>query len=156
MSTPNATHRPTATVTAEYIPDCGSCSLCCRLLAVPDIHKPAQVLCEWASIHGGCARQGEKGTDASLTACAQFECVWLKSQPDVGRWPRHLRPDICHVIFGPSETVGETRRLFVQVDPDHPTAWRAEAVREALNETLARGYEIEIIVNERHFAYEGS
>ena len=135
-------------------PGCGACALCCRLLAVPDLHKPARVLCEHTGPHGGCSRQAEKGTAPELQACAQFSCVWLSSQASPGRWPRHLRPDICHVVFGPKRE--EENFLYVQVDPEHAGAWRDPAVLEVLNETLARGWKVEIIIDETHFEFEGA
>lgn len=129
---------------------CGACNLCCKLLGVPDINKPSQMLCWWTGLHGGCSRQSEKtGPDAdpSLAACAQFECVWLASQKSEGFLPRYLRPDICHVVLGPQDPK-QDQLLYVQVDPKYATAWREEGVLEYLSGASARGWRIEIIIDE--------
>lgn len=138
--------------TEGYIPGCGACNLCCRLLAVPDIHKPAQMLCEHTTVHGGCARQAEKTTAPELQACHQFQCVWLASQSSEGRLPRNLRPDMCHVVLGPKDREKE-KYLYIQIDPEFPAAWRAPDVREYLDGATARGWEIEIILGPQHFSF---
>ena len=131
--------------------DCGSCNLCCTLLGVPDINKPARMTCWWTTVHGGCQRQGEKATDPALTACAQFECVWLESQKldEAKVMPRMWRPDMTGVVLGPKDRDDETL-LFVQVDPSRPTAWREEPILSLLNGILDRGGKLEIIVGETH------
>lgn len=135
---------------------CGACNLCCRLLAVPDIHKPARMLCWWTGLHGGCARQSEKPTEfdpnSDLMACKQFECLWLASQthPDESkRLPRHLRPDQSHVVFGPQDRQDETL-IYVNVDPDYPSSWKEPEIEDYLKGIRDRGGRVELIVGEKH------
>lgn len=155
--------------------DCGSCNACCKLLHVPDIGKPAQMTCWWTTVHGGCLRQSEKpnpaavshdestgvwslapseeGKDLSLLACATFKCLWLDSQSHENpalRQPRHMRPDITHVVVGPQDPRDETT-IHIQVDPGHPDAWRKEPVASSLNEILARGNRIGVNLGEISF-----
>ena len=133
---------------------CGACNLCCRLLAVPDIHKPARMLCWWTNIHGGCSRQHEKpqtfDPNHELMACAQFECLWLASQAhedESKRMPRHLRPDQSHIVMGPQDRHDDTL-IYIQVDPDHPTAWKEPEIQHHLQGIIARGGRVEVIVGE--------
>ncbi len=133
---------------------CGSCNLCCRILHIPLMHKPAHMLCEHTSLHGGCKRQSEKATAPELAACEQFECVWLASQTSEGRLPRHLRPNLCHVLLTVDHV--RDRYLYAQVDPESPTAWRDLTVVEYLDGALARGWEVEISIGDVHFEYMGS
>lgn len=135
---------------------CGACNLCCKLLRVPDIDKPAQMLCWWTTIHGGCSRQAEKPDTPELQACAQFQCLWLASQTrdDPGEvMPRHWRPDISHVVMGPKDKDNELL-LYVQVDPAHPSAWTDPEINTYLRGMVERGCEIEIVLGEQHFRLE--
>jgi hypothetical protein len=135
-------------------PGCGACNLCCRLLAVPDIYKPARMLCWWTGVHGGCSRHHEKPTSwdptHELMACAQFECLWLTSQTHedpTKQMPRHLRPDQCHVVMGPPDQADETL-IYIQVDPDYPSAWLEPEVEQYLAGITERGGRVEVIVGE--------
>ena len=130
--------------------DCGACNLCCKLLQVPDINKPARMLCWWTDIHGGCQRHKEKETDPSLQACRQFKCVWLASQDhedETKRGKRFMRPDQTHVVFGPFDRE-DPLLLYVQVDPEHPSAWKEPHVSAYLEEILSKGAKVEIIIDE--------
>ena len=134
---------------------CGACNLCCKLLAVPDINKPARMLCEHTTVHGGCALQHKKDTEPSLQACKQFKCVWLMSQenPDeTFRGSRALRPDMCHVVIGPPD-LNDHKLIYVQVDPDHPGAWREPMIQNYMDECIAKGARFEIIIDELHFPW---
>jgi hypothetical protein len=155
--------------------DCGSCNLCCKLLMVPDIHKPANMTCWWTTVHGGCVRHGEKpdpnevdqepgtsvftlrpsqaGKDLALLACASFRCLWLDSQfhEDAElRQMRPMRPDFTHVVMYP-ETVEEKKLLHVNVDPAFPDAWLRDPVRSYLNDVMAQGAQLEVIIGEHRF-----
>lgn len=127
---------------------CGPCNLCCKLLGVPDIGKPPLMLCQWTGIHGGCSRQAEKGSDPSLAACAQFECVWLQSQKREVPFARWSRPDLSHVVLGPRNPEDDTV-LFIHVDPDYPGAWRGSEIEAFIVESIQAGGKIEVIVGEK-------
>ena len=130
---------------------CGPCNLCCKLLAVPDIKKPARMLCWWTGVHGGCQRHAEKKTDPNLAACDLFECVWLASQKSEGALPGYLRPDMCHVVLGPTDR-NTDRLLYVQVDPEHSDSWKKPEVQEYLMGCLVRGWSVEVIIDEMRFS----
>jgi len=129
---------------------CGACNLCCKLLGVPDINKPARMLCWWTGVHGGCARHAEKHTDPQLLACAQFKCLWLESQThedQTKRMPRHLRPDLSHVVIGPPDRNDDTL-AYVQVDPDYPRSWQAPEIKSYLDGIISRGGKLEVIIGD--------
>lgn len=135
---------------------CGACNLCCKLLAVPDINKPARMLCWWTGVHGGCQRQSEKASDPALLACAQFKCLWLASQTHENEeyhQPRAMRPDITHVVIGPYDREDDTL-IYVQVDPEHPSAWKKEPVASYLRGIMDRGGKCELVIGERHVRLE--
>ncbi len=135
---------------------CGACNLCCRLLEIKDMGKPAQMQCWHTGIHGGCAVHAQKETDPILRACFQFKCVWLESQTldDLTkRGTRSMRPDQIHVLFGPFDREDPTL-LYVHVDPAHKTAWRNPAVLEYMDEVRRKGGKLCVVVGDHHFMYE--
>jgi len=68
--------------------ECGECTLCCTLLNVPLLNKPAGTPCEHLC-DTGCSIYEER-----FAPCRKFECAWLKSNANVA-----LRPNNCGVIF---------------------------------------------------------
>jgi hypothetical protein len=126
---------------------CGACNLCCKLIAVPDIGKPAGMTCWNTTIHGGCTKHADKAIDPSLAACASYKCLWLESQSydEPKRQPRAMRPDQTHVVMGvPDPDNLDSKVLHVHVDPNHPASWREPRVAHYLNDFLARGAELEV------------
>ena len=127
---------------------CGACNVCCKLLSVPDIDKPARMTCWWTSIHGGCSRQHEKETDPNLLACKQFQCLWLASQfhddPEK-RLPRSMRPDQTHVMLGPQDREDETL-IYCHVDPEFADAWREPEILDQLSGIVERGGKVSFAI----------
>ncbi len=132
---------------------CGSCTLCCRLLAVEEINKPQGHACTHIDKHcGGCRIYAERPG-----ACRSFECLWLQSQARPGQqMPLELRPDRSHVVFAmdamvvpATEIDDERRELFLLVDPDHPRAWQAHLPRSAIRTFLKRGGTVHITIGDQ-------
>lgn len=130
--------------------DCGACNLCCTLLGVPDIQKPARMACQWTSIHGGCSRHHEKDTAPDLGACKAFKCLWLVSQDREDPLPRYMRPDQCHVVLGPADREDPTL-IYVQVDDAFSDSWKKPPISDYLQGILDRGGKVEIILGEDRF-----
>lgn len=126
--------------------DCGSCNLCCLLLDIKSLAKPAHILCWNTGLHGGCAVHKEKPE-----VCAGFKCLWLQSQdyPDpLTRGIRSTRPDQCHVMFI-VDPENENHR-FCHVDPAHRSAWRQPPVSDYIDKALASGMTIDVVVGDLH------
>jgi len=69
---------------------CGSCTLCCKLLSIPDTNSNYGEYCSNCSPNIGCTIHSGKPKK-----CEIFQCTWYqmeKVHPD-------LRPDVCGVIF---------------------------------------------------------
>ena len=101
---------------------CGACTLCCKLIAVPELEKPVDTWCAHCDRAGGGCRVF--GTPKRPKACGEWECVWLQSQSnsDPGkRLAPELRPDRTHVILTPGTDGGRT--LVAHVDVIYPNAW---------------------------------
>lgn len=137
---------------------CGSCNLCCTLLQVQDISKPALMTCWHTTLHGGCAVHAQKKTDESLKACDQFMCVWLASQTledESLRGNRDMRPDMSHVLLGPMDR-DDPKLLYVHVDPAYKSAWRERPVAAYLDDVVSKGGRIIIVIGDNHFEYDGA
>jgi hypothetical protein len=85
--------------------ECGTCTLCCKLVEVEDLQKPAGRWCGFCSsgqiypAHKGCQIHDQPQQPA---ACKRFRCLWL-----AGDWPVDLRPDRSGVVFlgGPDKLI---------------------------------------------------
>lgn len=132
--------------------DCGACNMCCRLLDVRSISKPAHMLCWHTTLHGGCVVHEKKLTDPALAVCAGFKCVWLESQnlDESRRGARSMRPDQCHVMF--VRDPDDPKLLWVHVDPRYRDAWRTSPVADYLEEVLGKGAKLEVIVGDDLFS----
>lgn len=102
--------------------ECGSCSLCCKLLVVPELGKVGGVWCvRWAKGKGCTDYEARPGS------CRAFSCAWLR-----GGVGEHWRPDRSRMVIGFREEGGrKTMEISVdvgcrnyEVDP-----WRSDIAR---------------------------
>lgn len=102
--------------------ECGSCTLCCRIIGVNALNKPANIWCEHCDPRSGC--QIYEGRPEE---CRVFMCLWL-SDERLGDW---ARPDKTHVVL--TKTI---KGSFQPVcDPNHPMAWREGTMGRLLFQT---------------------
>ncbi|WP_244643876.1 hypothetical protein [Alsobacter metallidurans] len=92
--------------------ECGSCTLCCKVLRVEELNKPAGTWCPSCRKGVGCGiyetRPGE---------CRTFGCLWLADE----QFPAELKPERSKVVFAVEFGGG---RVGAYVDADQPAAWR--------------------------------
>ena len=92
---------------------CGECTMCCKILGISELEKPAHRWCPHCDKGKGC-----KVYDTRPQACQQFQCLWLAVSSDV--LPDDIRPDRSHVVIVPDaltqgeEVVPLSLVLFVQ------------------------------------------
>jgi hypothetical protein len=71
---------------------CGTCTLCCKLVSVDETKKPVGQWCPHCSLGKGCQIY-----DTRPAECRTWDCLWLQgafgNEPD-------LRPDKCKVVVG--------------------------------------------------------
>ncbi|MGY3493962.1 Fe-S-cluster containining protein [Bradyrhizobium sp. USDA 4502] len=96
---------------APTVRQCGSCTLCCKVLEVTDLGKPVNTVCSHILAGGGCEIYHERPRQ-----CRSFSCAWLQGHLDDDWFP---------------ETTGMVPHfgldaLNVQVDLDDPDRWREE------------------------------
>jgi len=94
---------------------CGTCSLCCKLAKVDELHKPAGVWCRHcAPGRGGCTIY-----ETRPSVCRNWSCSWILDSRLGPEW----YPLTCKMILYFEDAA---RRLCVRVEPSHADAWRRE------------------------------
>ena len=123
---------------------CGPCGLCCKLMGVSEIAKPAGDWCSHWSASCGCAIYTERPH-----ACRIFDC-WYRSDaaaPEVWN-PVKSRMVVTIDMNG--------KRFAVHVDPNRPDAWRREPyhglLRGYAERMLPRGAQVVVYIGERCIA----
>lgn len=93
---------------------CGTCSICCKIVAVSDLNKPAHQWCVHNVPKKGCGIWG-KHPDV----CKVWQCGWILMPQLDERW----KPEKCGFII---RTRFRIDQLVIDVDPTKPNSWRQE------------------------------
>jgi hypothetical protein len=110
---------------AEAQRQCGDCSLCCKLLQIPELKKPKDVWCPNFRTGAGCGIYADRPG-----SCRTFVCQWL-ADSDVGpEW----KPNRCKMVLDAKPGI-----YMVHVDPSAGQPWRAEPYLSILRKWAARG-----------------
>jgi len=136
---------------------CGTCSLCCKVMRVPQLDppKPSDEWCPHCvpgRLPGGCTIY-----ETRPPICQGFRCLWLMSHTDLDKtpMPMAIRPDSSHVVFGALRVrlrgvpVNDEMATTAHVDPDYPDAWRRWPMSGMLDQMLNQGIIIMVRVGER-------
>ncbi len=99
---------------------CGSCGLCCKLVAVEEIGKPAHQWCRHFAAGKGCAIYADRPGE-----CRTFRCLWLMQPQLSDDW----RPNRSHIVLYFSN---DRTHLIANVDPAYPGVWRDAPLHETL------------------------
>ena len=98
---------------------CGSCTLCCKTVAIEELAKPAGLWCPHCERSAGCAIY-----DLRPSSCRAFHCEWMMSEALGPEW----KPDRAKFVL----MVTATGHLSVCVDPGFPSAWRRPPYHQVL------------------------
>ena len=111
---------------------CGDCSLCCKVLGIPELDKPKDSWCPNFVAGAGCRIYADRPP-----SCHNFVCRWL-SDPSMGpEW----KPSVCKMV------IDSRPSLFVaHVDPAVSRPWCAEPYISALKRLSAQGLTKGVIV----------
>lgn len=96
------------------VKSCGTCGLCCKLMAIPALEKPRHAWCAKYVMRTGCGIYADRPS-----ACREFLCLYMLAPELDDVW----RPDKARFMIWTGQ---EDRRLIVEVDPAMPAAWRRE------------------------------
>lgn len=127
---------------ADTARKCGACQLCCKLLPMSEMGKPANVRCRHQRFKIGCTIYANRPTQ-----CRYWSCRWLLGN-DTADIPR---PDRAHYVIDPIPDFvrmvnNETGELQVNIevvqvwlDPDYPDAHEDPALRRYILRRATEG-----------------
>jgi len=113
---------------------CGSCTLCCRLTAIPELQKPLNTWCHCCEINKGC-----RVYKTRPQSCRKFECVWYKKRDLLPE----LRPDRCGVMF---EKLFGTNTYLALLSSENSRAWHVPPVKTAILGLLESGAVVIVLI----------
>jgi len=93
---------------------CGTCSLCCKVLPVAELSKPAGQWCIHSVAGSGCAVHADRPQ-----ACRQFFCAWRLDSNLGPEW----KPEVSRFVMAADPA---NQALTLTVDPGMPLAWKRE------------------------------
>jgi len=93
---------------------CGSCNLCCKVVAVESLNKPAGSWCKHAKPGNGCGIYGSHPAQ-----CQGFKCLWLEDPSLSDEW----KPNKIRFVV---RADGNDSAIAIDVDPAMPDAWRKQ------------------------------
>ena len=106
----------TQPVAATSDRNCGGCTLCCKLLAVPAIDKPRGQWCKHCTPGQGC-----KIYEQRPEVCRDWNCGW-QIWPWLGEEWHPLR---CGIVINPNLSLDpDHSAIDFHVDPADPDRWR--------------------------------
>ena len=119
--------------------ECGGCTLCCDLIAVPALKKAAGEACVHCVKSFGCTIH-----ESRPAQCRGFDCLWLTEKS----LPKALWPSLCGVFFEP---FWAEHMVVAAVDPARPEAWRDEVPMGMIQQMLVDGFVVWVMVGkDRH------
>lgn len=108
---------------------CGNCQLCCQLLPVEELDKPALKRCRHQKHAKGCSIYAERPL-----SCAIWNCRWLVDEatidlrrPDHSHYVVDIMPDLIQITT-PGGQPQEVEVIVVWLDPAQPLAYRDPAL----------------------------
>jgi hypothetical protein len=107
---------------------CGTCTLCCTVVGVEELNKPAGAACSYAVAGTGCTIREQRPR-----SCRRFFCGWRLDPNIDSLW----KPSICGFVLTISLRYGA---MMVMVDPTRPLAWRMAPYYGRLKEWSGRAF----------------
>jgi hypothetical protein len=124
--------------------ECGSCTLCCKVLAVTALEKPRGVWCKHCRPGQGCGIYEERPLE-----CRSFRCLWLVDQ----KFPEEFKPERSKLVF---TMEANANRVVAYCDPGRPQAWKeAENYRLLKNMAIVsaqRGKQVVVALGDSYTA----
>lgn len=120
---------------------CGECTLCCELLPVAEINKPASTRCKHQSRTKGCKIYANRPI-----SCRVWSCVWWLNVDVEGM----RRPDKTHYVIDPTPDIvkqtnddtgysAELPVIQVWCDPKYPEAYKDPALLDFIYRRAEEG-----------------
>ncbi len=114
-------------VQAATTRECDGCTLCCKVLSIDVLEKPAGTWCANCDIGKGCKIYASRPGN-----CVAFQCAYL-IDPDLDeRW----KPSTARFVLVSTEN---SRRIIAHMDPQRPDAWKREPYLSQFKNWARRG-----------------
>jgi hypothetical protein len=113
---------------------CGDCTLCCKVMAIEELAKPAGSWCPHCKPRRGClVYEGRPGE------CQTFSCLWLVNELLDERW----KPNRSKLVLTTSED-----GIEIRCDPAYGDAWRKEPFCSEIREWAISGetHDVTVVV----------
>jgi len=119
---------PAAAGSSPAVPvrECGDCSLCCKVMRIATLDKPAGSWCRNCKPGTGCVIYFDRPDE-----CRAFNCLFVLNAELGEEW----RPSRSRIVLV-SEQDGN--RIVAHVDPQRPDAWRRAPYYGQLKDWAAR------------------
>jgi hypothetical protein len=116
---------------------CGDCQLCCKLIPVKNLGKPAGQRCRYQRVGKGCTVHHKLATVSP--SCALWSCRWLVEndtadlrRPDRSHYVIDVMPDFVTLRNNETGAAEHVEAVQIWVDPRYPDAHRDPALRAYL------------------------
>jgi hypothetical protein len=114
---------------------CGTCTLCCKLLAVAELAKPANTWCQHCPTgKGGCSIFESEERPA---ACKSFRCAWLADQDGL-LFPEEMKPERSRFVAYLSQAEGVPGGFWVFME-GQPGILDSKRVKALIHSVVASG-----------------
>jgi hypothetical protein len=113
---------------------CGDCTLCCKVMAIEQLAKPANSWCPHCKPGRGCLIYAARPAE-----CRTFSCLWLTDDRLDQRW----KPSKSRLVLTTSQD-----GIEIRCDPGFPDAWRKEPFRSEIRKWAVSGetHDVTVIV----------
>lgn len=112
-------------VDAESKKACGECTLCCKVMAIEALAKPAGSWCPHCGSGRGCVIYPTRPAE-----CRDYSCLWLLDDRLDQRW----KPSRSKLVLTTSQD-----GIEIRCDPGFPNAWREQPFRGQIQAWAASG-----------------
>jgi hypothetical protein len=108
---------------------CGECTLCCKVMAIETLEKPAGAWCRHCRPGRGCLMRPAE--------CRDYACLWLIDNRLGPEW----KPSKSKLVLTTSED-----GIEIRCDPGFPDAWHKEPYRNQIRQWAASGETSDVTV----------
>jgi hypothetical protein len=113
--------------------ECGDCSLCCKVLRIPELEKPRHEWCPHIVLKRGCGIYDDRPP-----SCRNFVCLWLLDE----RFDEQWKPSKCKMVM----VAERPHQIVIYVDKGANQPWMKEPYFSILRDISSRGYDVGGIV----------
>jgi len=111
---------------------CGDCTLCCKVMAIEELAKPASHWCLHCKPGRGCTVYADRPAE-----CENFNCLWLVNDVLDERW----KPNKSKLVLTTSED-----GIEIRCDPGFLDAWRKEPYHSQIRSWAMSGESNDVTV----------